>query len=48
MNNETLKKIIDNAFDDIINVNSETKGEVKDAVEETLNLLLYLKMHLFI
>ena len=39
MNNENLKKIIDNAFDDIINVNSKTKGEVKEAVEETLNLL---------
>ena len=34
MNYETLKKIIDNAFDDILNVNPDTKGELKKLFEE--------------
>lgn len=39
MNKNDLKIIIDNAFENISNVNIDTKGEIKEAVEDTLNLL---------
>ena len=34
-----LKEIIEKAFDDRDNVNYDTKGEIRDAVEEALNQL---------
>lgn len=34
-----LQKVIETAFEDRDNINSATKGEVRDAVEEALNLL---------
>jgi len=39
MNTEDLKKTIDNGFEKISEVNTSTKGDLRDAVEETLNLL---------
>ena len=39
MNKEDLKKTIDNGFEKISEVNTSTKGTLRDAVEETLNLL---------
>ncbi len=40
MSENDLKIIIDNAFDNnISNINSQTKGEIREAVEDTLNLL---------
>ena len=39
MDQDNLKNIIDDAFDKISNVSTDAKGEVREAVEETLNLL---------
>ena len=39
MDQDNLKNIIDDAFDNISNVSTDSKGEVREAVEETLNLL---------
>ena len=39
MDQDNLKNTIDDAFDKISNVSTDTKGEVREAVEETLNLL---------
>jgi len=39
MSNAQLEKIINDAFANSASVNSQTKGEVRDAVEQALNLL---------
>ena len=39
MDQENLKNVIDKAFDNISDVSINTKGEIRDAVDETLNLL---------
>ncbi len=39
MDTNMLKKTIEIAFENIVNITSNTKGEIRDAVNETLNLL---------
>ena len=39
MDQDNLKNFIDKAFDNILDVGVNTKGEIRDAVDETLNLL---------
>ena len=39
MDQDNLKNVIDKAFDNISDVGVNTKGEIRDAVDETLNLL---------
>ena len=39
MKTEQLRTIIENAFENIEEVSPETKGEIREAVEETLNAL---------
>ena len=39
MDQDNLKNVIDKAFDNISDVGINTKGEIRDAVDETLNLL---------
>ena len=39
MDQDNLKNVIDKAFDNISDVGTNTKGEIRDAVDETLNLL---------
>ena len=39
MDQDNLKNVIDKAFDNISDVGINTKGEIRDAVGETLNLL---------
>ena len=39
MDQDNLKNVIDKAFDNILDVGTNTKGEIRDAVDETLNLL---------
>ena len=39
MDQDNLKNVIDKAFDNILDVGINTKGEIRDAVDETLNLL---------
>jgi len=39
MSHADLEKIIDAAFEDRSNIGSSTQGEVRDAVNEALNLL---------
>ena len=39
MSNKELETVINKAFDEKENVNSQTKGEIKDAVTEALTQL---------
>ena len=39
MDQDNLKNVIDKAFDNISDVGVNTKGEIRAAVDETLNLL---------
>ena len=39
MDQDNLKNVIDKAFDNVSDVGVNTKGEIRDAVDETLNLL---------
>ena len=39
MDQDNLKNVIDKAFDNISDVGINTRGEIRDAVDETLNLL---------
>ena len=39
MDQDNLKNVIDKAFDNISDVGTNTQGEIRDAVDETLNLL---------